>query len=148
MSWIWVSFWENKEKEETVVPSKWIRDQTLLWPYCVNATNALKEKQQPSYDWKKYIVKSINDTHKKKIVLYWIQYKNTSKYKVGCFWRFSCLHNPLKSFNSIIVQMPEKRDSSHRKYKWMVASFSNFHGKIWADFYLSIRKRSFWEFSF
>ena len=29
-----------------------------------------------------------NVTHREKIVLYWIQYKKSLKYKVGCFWRF------------------------------------------------------------
>ena len=28
---------------------------------------------------------------------------------------FICLHNQLNSFNSIIVQMPEKHDSSNRQ---------------------------------
>ena len=34
-------------------------------------------------------INNINDTHREKLVLYWIQYKNSLKYKVGCFWRFS-----------------------------------------------------------
>ena len=34
---------------------------------------------------------------------------------------FICLHNQLSSFNPIVIQMSDKRDSS--------ASFSNFHGK-------------------
>ena len=38
---------------------------------------------------------------------------------------FTCLHDQLSSFNSIIVQMYEKRDLSNRQEKWMVASFSN-----------------------
>ena len=59
MSWSRVSFWENEEVEETVVPSNLIKDGTLLLPHGVNATKALKEKRQPSDDWKKYIVKSI-----------------------------------------------------------------------------------------
>ena len=36
---------------------------------------------------------------------------------------FICLHNQLNSFNSIILQMPEKRDSS------VDSNFSNFYGK-------------------
>ena len=59
MSWNRVSFWENEEVEEVVVPSNLIKDGTLLWPHGVNATKALKEKRQPSDDWKKHIVKSI-----------------------------------------------------------------------------------------
>ena len=42
---------------------------------------------------------------------------------------FICLHNQLSSFNSIIVQMSEKRNSSNRQQKLMVASFSNIYGK-------------------
>ena len=30
----------------------------------------------------------VNDTHREKVVRYFIQYKNSLKYKVGCFWRF------------------------------------------------------------
>ena len=59
MSWSRVSFWENEEIEEAVIPSNWIKDGTLLWPHGVNATKALKEKWEASDDWKKYIVKSI-----------------------------------------------------------------------------------------
>ena len=51
----------------------------------------------------------INDTHMEELVLYWIQYKNSLKYKVGCFWRFP------SSFNSTVVYMSEKRDSSNRQ---------------------------------
>ena len=36
---------------------------------------------------------------------------------------FICLHNQLNSFNSIIVQMPEKRDSSvDSKNEWLPLS--------------------------
>ena len=33
---------------------------------------------------------------------------------------FICLHNQLSSFNSIIVQMSEKRDSSNSKNEWLL----------------------------
>ena len=33
-----------------------------------------------------------------------------------------CLHNQLSSFNSIIVQMSEKRDSSSSKNEWLLLS--------------------------
>ena len=33
-----------------------------------------------------------NDTLMEELVLYWIQYKNSLKYKVGCFWRFSYIY--------------------------------------------------------
>ena len=32
---------------------------------------------------------TFNDTHREKLVLYWIQYKNSLKYKVDRFWCFS-----------------------------------------------------------
>ena len=35
---------------------------------------------------------------------------------------FTCLHNQLSSFNSIIVQMSEKRDSSNSKNEWLLLS--------------------------
>ena len=35
---------------------------------------------------------------------------------------FMCLHNQLSSFNSIIVQMSEKRDSSNSKNEWLLLS--------------------------
>ena len=56
---------------------------------------------------------SVNDIHMEELVLYWIQYKNSLKYKVVCFWRFSYVYP--SSFNSIIVLMSEKRDSSNRQ---------------------------------
>ena len=34
----------------------------------------------------------INDTHMEELVLYWIQYQNSLKYKVACFWRFSYVY--------------------------------------------------------
>ena len=34
----------------------------------------------------------LNDTHMEEPVLYWIQYKNWLKYRVGCFWRFSYVY--------------------------------------------------------
>ena len=35
---------------------------------------------------------------------------------------FICLHNQLSSFNSIIVQISEKRDSSNSKNEWLLLS--------------------------
>ena len=34
----------------------------------------------------------LNNTHKENLVLYWIQYKKSLKYKVGYFWRFSYVY--------------------------------------------------------
>ena len=58
----------------------------------------------------------INDTHREKLVLYWIQHKNSLKYKVWLLPTFFISsHNQLSCFNSIIVQMSEKSDSSNRQ---------------------------------
>ena len=35
---------------------------------------------------------NVNDTHREKLMLYSIQYKNSLKYKVGCFWLFSYVY--------------------------------------------------------
>ena len=56
-----------------------------------------------SYTSKWNLIWLLNDTHKEELLLYWIQSKNSLKYKVGYFWRFS------------IVQMSEKRDSPNRQ---------------------------------
>ena len=59
---------------------------------------------------------------------------------------FICLHNQLSSFNSIIVQMSEKRDSSNSKNEWLLLSVT-FTAKLELDFCLTIRKRFFLELS-
>ena len=56
---------------------------------------------------------------------------------------FICLHNQLSSFNYIIVQISEKRDSSNKQWKWMIAFFSKFYGKIWVGFCRNVRKHFF-----
>ena len=35
---------------------------------------------------------AFNDTHMEGLVLYWILYKNSLKYKFGCFWHFSYVY--------------------------------------------------------
>ena len=35
---------------------------------------------------------NVNDTHMEEFVFYWIQYKNSFKDKVDCFWRFSYVY--------------------------------------------------------
>ena len=56
----------------------------------------------------------INDTHMKILALYWIQYKYSNT-RLAASDVFVCLQNQLSSFNSIIVQVCEKRDSSNRQ---------------------------------
>ena len=38
------------------------------------------------------VIKHVKDTRREKLVLHWIQYKNSSKYKFGYFWRFSYVY--------------------------------------------------------
>ena len=45
--------------------------------------------------------KAFNDTHREKLVLYWIQYKNSLICKVGCFWRFSYVYP-----NNLVLSIP------------------------------------------
>ena len=57
---------------------------------------------------------------------------------------FICLHDQLRSFNFIIVQMSEKHDSqAGSKNGWLLLSVT-----FRVGFYLNIRKRFFLEFSF
>ena len=50
---------------------------------------------------------------------------------------FICLHNQLNSFNSIILQMPEKRDSSvDSKNEWLPLSVT-FRAKLELVFVLT-----------
>ena len=47
------------------------------------------------FAWERIKVKlctSINDTHIEELALHWIQYKNSLKYKFGCFWQFSYVY--------------------------------------------------------
>ena len=60
MRWSRVWFWKNEEVVKAVVPSNWIKHGTLLWRHGVNATKALKEKRQPSDDWKNALPKALS----------------------------------------------------------------------------------------
>ena len=51
---------------------------------------------------------------------------------------FICLHNQLSSFNSIIVQISEKRDSSNSKNEWLLLSVT-FTAKLELDFALTFK---------
>ena len=51
---------------------------------------------------------------------------------------FICLHNQLSSFNSIIVQMSEKRDSSNSKNEWLLLSVT-FTAKLELVFVLTFK---------
>ena len=45
------------------------------------------------------LTKHFNDSHRRKLALYWIQYKNSLKNKVRCFWRFSYVY----TINKVIL---------------------------------------------
>ena len=59
---------------------------------------------------------TVNDTHREKLVAL---LNSVRKFIEIQGWLLLmlliCLHNPLSSFNSIIVQMSEKRDSLNRQ---------------------------------
>ena len=57
----------------------------------------------------KELTAQFNNTHMEEL-LYWIQYKNSLKYKVDCL-----CGNQSSTFHSIIVQMSEQSDSSNRQ---------------------------------
>ena len=48
-----------------------------------------KEERLEEFLDRKGAFYNVNDIHIEDIVLYWIQYKNSLKYKIGCLWRFS-----------------------------------------------------------
>ena len=54
---------------------------------------------------------------------------------------FICLHNQLSSFNSIIVETSEKRDSSSRQNEWLLLSVT-FTAKLELFFALSSENAS------
>ena len=58
----------------------------------------------------KELTAQFNNTHMEELLLYWIQFKNSLKYKVDCLWS-----NQSSTFHSIIVQISEQRDSSNRQ---------------------------------
>ena len=87
----------------------------------------------------------VNDTHREKLVLYWIQGKNSLKYKIGCFWRFTYVYTinialliPLSyiCLKNVIHQI-------YSKNKWLLL-----YGKTWVGFCLNTQKSFFLEFSF
>ena len=69
------------------------------------------------------LIKLLNDIHREKT---FALLKSVQKLIEKQGWLiltfFLCLHNQLSSFNSIIVQMPEKRDSSNSKNEWLPLS--------------------------
>ena len=57
---------------------------------------------------------SLNETHIEELVLYWIQYSTEIQGWLLLTF-FICFYIVISSFNSIILQMYEKRDSSNRQ---------------------------------
>ena len=69
------------------------------------------------------VLLSFNDTHMEELGALLSSVKKSLKCWVGCFGRFSCLHNQLSPFNSIIVQVSEKRDSqTDSQNEWLLLS--------------------------
>ena len=56
--------------------TKWFHEN-----YMVNVTLCGRNTENKAM----FKINYINDTHKEKLVLYCIEYKNLMKYKVGCF---------------------------------------------------------------
>ena len=83
------------------------------------------------------------------LVLYWIQYKNSFKYKAGCFWRFSYVYTIIEV---VLIPLSSRclKNGIHRiddKNEWLLLSVT-FTAKTWVGFCLNIRKLFFLEFSF
>ena len=93
----------------------------------------------------------INNTHMEELVLYWIQYKTSLKYKVGCFWPFSNVYTinevlliPLwhRCLKNVIHQIDNKNE-------WLLLSVT-FTADLELVFVLTILTRKnlcFTEFS-
>ena len=73
-------------------------------------------------------------------------WRHSSEYNIPPIPRVPRIPFPVPVF--LVLYMSIKRDSLNRQWKRMVASFSNFYGKIWGGFCLNIRKRVLLEFSF
>ena len=81
-------------------------------------------------------MKKINDTHIEELDFteFSIKFIEVQGWLLLTF--FMCLHNQLGSFNSNIVQMSEKRDSSNSKNEWLLLSVT-FTAKLELDFVLT-----------
>ena len=102
-----VSFLEKDLTEEAVVPSNWIKDRSLPLPHGVNTTKALKEKRQPSDDWKKYIVKSIKLQSGKrklflsKIILFYVKMNFAMSFRLNVGWISKCENRTMAISNMV-----------------------------------------------
>ena len=65
-------------------------------------------------------------THMEELVLYWIQYTNSLKYKVGCFWCFSWFTQSIKFFEFHYRTDVWKAWFIKQTVKMNGSSFSNF----------------------
>ena len=82
----------------------------------------------------------LNGTHMEKLVLYWIQYKNSLKYRVGCFWSFSYVYT-IKYVLLIPVSYRCLKNMIHQidsKNKWLFLSVT-FTAKLEMDFVLTFK---------
>ena len=74
----WTPFYPNLGKKEF---------STIFSIYSpLTSSKNLEKTNEP------ILSKTSNDTHMEELALYWIQYKNSLKHKVGCFWHFSYIY--------------------------------------------------------
>ena len=97
----------------------------------------LRESEQHlQKQWKRYVkinskVVQLNDTRMEELVLYWIQYKNSLKSKVGCFWRFSYVYK-INEVRLILLSYRCLKNVIHQidgKNEWLLFSVT-FRAKL------------------
>ena len=75
------------------------------------------------------------------LVLYWIQYKISLKYKVGCFWRFLCVYKINKKRCVVTIAMTCSTLASLWKFQYLRRSVYNPVEHLWWSFYCENSKR-------
>ena len=87
-----------------------------------------------------------NSTHRQKL-FYSVQYKNSWKQRLCCFWSFSYVSQSIKFYTLRIKEYSCFKKVFHQiDRKWMVAPFSNFFGKIRLLFVLIQENAFFYRF--
>ena len=86
---LFLSFSENG-----LIPDYWKSNTVPYYARALQLGIGIQSKSWGHYHvnfklWLKVELSQLNDTHMEELVLYW---KNLFKYKVGCFWRFSCVY--------------------------------------------------------
>ena len=65
---------------------------TSIWKISMNSSIYFLSITSSSNLDVKNSTEDVNDAHMEELVLFWIRYKNSLKYKVGCFWRLSYVY--------------------------------------------------------